>query len=158
MAIDSKHPQFTRERQDEWRLMRDSMDGESAIKARGEVHLPMPDAYRRMDDCGRLAYAAYRDRAGFPELVAPAVSGMIGVAHAKEIGIEIPDALAYLWESADGQGMPLEELHRQITRELLVTGRYGLLADAPAGGGEPYLAGYIAESIINWDAGLSLAM
>lgn len=153
-GIESKHPQYTRERQDEWQLMRDAQDGESAIKAQAEIHLPMPSSYRAMQDGGRAAYAAYIDRANFPEILAPAVSGMVGVAHAKEIAIELPDALNFLWENADGQGMPLEELHRQITRELLIVGRYGLLAEAPQDGGDPYLAGYAAETIINWDTGL----
>ncbi|WP_313349372.1 DUF4055 domain-containing protein [Paracoccus sp. (in: a-proteobacteria)] len=154
MGVDAKHPQYTPERLAEWQLMRDAMDGESAIKSRGKTHLPMPSSYAALPDGGTEAYAAYVARASFPELLAPAVSGMVGVAHAKEIGIVVPEALKFLWENADGRGMPLEELHRQITRELLVAGRYGLLADAPEAGGEPYLAGYTAETIINWDEGL----
>lgn len=151
MGVDSKHPQYTAARMADWRLMRDAMDGESAIKARGTAYLPMPSSYSALDDGGAGAYAAYKGRAEFPELVAPAVSAMAGVAHGTEIGIELPAGLEYLWEDADGDGMPLEEFHRQITRELLVAGRYAVLADAPAGGGEPYLAGYIGESLINWD-------
>lgn len=151
MAVDQRHPQYTAARAYDWRLMRDAMNGESAVKARAEVYLPMPSSYAAMPDGGAAAYAAYKGRAEFPELAAPAVSAMVGVAHAKEIGIEMPDGLAYLWEDADGQGMPLEELHRQITRELLVIGRHALLADAPEGGGEPYLASYAGESLINWD-------
>lgn len=154
MGIESRHPQYTWERADEWRLMRDAMDGETAIKGRGILHLPMPSSYAAMSDGGRAAYGAYLNRASFPEILAPAISGMVGVAHSKEISIELPDALEYLWEDADGDGMPLEELHRLITRELLSIGRYGLLADAPEGGGDPYLAGYSGETIINWDRGL----
>lgn len=151
--IDHKHPQYTAARLADWRLCRDSMDGESAVKARGEVYLPMPSSYKVLPDGGKEAYKAYRTRAEFPELTAPAVSAMAGVAHAKEIVIDLPEGLAYLYEDADGQGLPLEELHRQITRELLVVGRHCVLADAPAGGGEPYLVSYIGESLINWDHG-----
>ncbi|MCB5411789.1 DUF4055 domain-containing protein [Pseudogemmobacter faecipullorum] len=150
-GVDSKHPQYTAARQADWRLMRDAMDGESAVKARGETYLPKPSGYAALSDGGTAAYDAYRKRAEFPELVAPAVSGMAGVAHAKEISIELPTALEYLWEDANGDGMPLEEFHRQITRELLVSGRHAVLADAPAAGGEPYLASYVGESLINWD-------
>lgn len=152
--IDAKHPQYTAARLADWRLMRDAMDGESAVKARAGVYLPMPSGYASMADGGQGAYVAYRDRAEFPELIAPAVSAMAGVAHAKEIAVELPDGLAYLWEDADGQGTPLEEFHRQITRELLVVGRHCVLADAPRSGGEPYLVSYIGESLINWDHGL----
>lgn len=152
--IDAKHPQYSAARLEDWRLMRDAMDGESAVKARGEVYLPMPSSYASLPDGGKAAYDAYRGRAEFPELVAPAVSAMAGVAHAKEIVIELPDGLAYLYEDANGHGMPLEEFHRQITRELLVVGRHAVLADAPQNGGEPYLVSYIGESLINWDHGL----
>lgn len=151
--IDAKHPQYTAARLADWRLMRDAMDGESAVKARGEVYLPMPSSYAALPDRGAAAYQAYRKRAEFPELAAPAVSAMAGVAHSKEIMIDLPDGLSYLFESADGQGMPLEEFHRQITRELLVVGRHCVLADAPAAGGDPYLVSYIGESLINWDQG-----
>lgn len=41
--------------------------------------------------------------------------------------------------------------HRRITGELLLTGRYGLLADAASEGlGLPWLAGYTTEALINW--------
>lgn len=152
MGVETKHPQYTAARAYDWRLMRDAMDGESAVKARAETYLPMPSSYAAMSDSGKDAYAAYKSRAEFPELVAPAVSAMVGVAHAKEIGIELPAGLEYLWENADGEGLPLEEMHRQITRELLVIGRHCVLADAPEGGGEPYLASYSGERLINWDA------
>lgn len=149
--IDAKHPQYTAQRAKEWQLMRDAVEGESAIKVRGEAYLPKPGGFDAMADGGKAAYAAYKARASFPEILAPSLAAMIGIAHGKEIEIEIPAALEYLWEDADGYGMPLEVFHRKITRELLLVGRYGVLADAPEGGGEPYLAGYIGESLINWD-------
>lgn len=151
MAVDTRHPDYTAARAADWRLMRDAMDGESAVKARGEDYLAKPSSYAALPDAGVAAYDAYKGRAEFPELVAPAVSAMAGVAHTQEIGIEIPAGMEYLWEDADGDGLPLEELHRQITRELLVIGRHAILADAPAGGGEPYLASYSGERLINWD-------
>lgn len=149
--IDSKHPQYTTDRTAEWQLMRDAADGESAIKSRGKPHLPMPGGFRAMEDRGAAAYAAYQQRASFPEILAPSLAAMIGISHGKEIEIEIPSALEYLWEDADGNSTPLEVFHRKITRELLLIGRYGVLAEAPEGGGEPYLAGYVGESLINWD-------
>lgn len=148
---EARHPQYTSERVDEWRLMRDVAEGESAVKKEGQKYLPMPSGFRGMQDGGAAAYNAYRARGTFPEILAPSLSAMIGIAHGKEIDIQMPDALQYLWEDADGDGLQLEVFHRSITRELLLVGRYGVLADAPAGGGEPYLAGYTAESIINWD-------
>lgn len=151
MGVDTRHPQYTAARAEDWRLMRDSMDGEGAVKARKEAYLPMPTGFRQQLDGGAKAYGDYMGRATFPEILAPTVSGMSGIAHGKEIAIDLPDGLAHLYENADGDGMPLEEFHRQITRELLVMGRHAVLADAPESGGEPYLAAYCGESLINWD-------
>lgn len=151
MQVKTKHPAMTAERLAEWQLMRDSMDGESIVKARGETHLKMPSGFLS-NAATRLAnYENYLSRAQFPEILAPSVAAMIGIIHGGEVSVEMPDQLAFLWEDADGEGLPLEAFHRRITRELLVTGRYAVLADAPESGGDPFLVGYAAEAVINWD-------
>lgn len=148
--IKTLHPALTSERRAEWELMRDAMDGESAIKAKVERYLPKPGGFKTSPDEAAL-YDAYRFRATFPEILAPSVAAMIGIVHGKEIKIEMPDAMAFLWEDADGNGLPLEAFHRRITRELLVIGAYAVLADAPEGGGDPFLVGYSRDALINWD-------
>jgi hypothetical protein len=65
--------------------------------------------------------------------------------------VEVPAALEYLFEDADGLGKTMTDFHRDITRNLLVFGRYGVLADAPTDGGDPRLVGYDGRAIINWD-------
>ena len=163
MGVDSHHPQMTRERLDEWRLMRDASDGESAVKAastattgvsvtaRDKSYLPMPGGFKAQSDQGAAMYAAYKGRAQFPEIVAPSISAMVGIVHAKDITIELPPGLEYLWERATADGLDLESFHRRITRQLLTFGRYGVLTDADTNGGNPFLCGYSAETIINWD-------
>lgn len=151
MTITTLHPALSMERRLEWELMRDAMDGESAIKARGETYLPKPGGFRNNPNTERALYEAYRLRAQFPEILAPSVGAMIGIIHGKEIQIEIPPAMEFLWEDADGMGLPLEAFHRRITREMLVIGSYGVLADAPKDGGNPFLSGYSRDAIINWD-------
>lgn len=148
--IKTLHPALTAERRAEWELMRDAMDGESAMKAKGEKYLPKPGGFKTSPQETEL-YDAYRFRARFPEILAPSVAAMVGIVHGKEIKIEIPDAMAFLWEDADGNGLPLEAFHRRITRELLVIGAYGVLADAPESGGDPFLVGYSRDVLINWD-------
>lgn len=151
MPVDSRHPDYTQDRADEWALCRDAYDGESAIKARGIIHLPKPSGFTAMDDNGQAMYAAYMMRAQFPDIFAPTVGAMVGIIHEGEIDIELPAGLEYLREDADGGDMTLTDMHRRITRNLLITGRQGLLADAPVGGGEPHLALYSGRSVINWD-------
>lgn len=147
------HPDYNSDILEEWRTMRDCWRGEIAIKKRGEVYLPMPSGFRHHPagpDVGLQMYSAYKSRARFPEIVANAIRGMIGIAHGQEWEMPLPRALEPLWENSDGKGLPLEALSKRITMELLITGRYGLLADAPPEGGDIYLAGYRAEDIINW--------
>lgn len=149
--VKTRHPEYTSARVAEWALMRDAVAGESAIKAAGERYLPLPSGFKSQADAGAAAYASYKDRAQFPEILAPTIFALIGIAHGKEIGIEMPESMMRLTENADGKGLPLEAFHRRITRQILVAGRYGVLVDAPEGGGDPVLAGYEAENIINWD-------
>ncbi len=147
------HPEYDADIQAEWRLMRDAYRGEIAIKRAGEKYLPMPSAYEYHPlgaTAGRLMYNAYKARARFPEIVSASVRGMVGIAHSQEWDIQMPSALMPLWENSDGRGLPLEALSKRITTELLITGRYAVLADAPSEGGEIYLAGYRAESLVNW--------
>lgn len=149
--VKTLHPSITLDIQAEWALTRACMAGEMAMKRAGETYLPMPSGFRSQSDNGAAAFNSYRERAQFPALLAPSVGAMIGIIHGREIGIEMPYQLAYLWENADGRGLPLEAFHRRITRELLTIGGYGVLADADGDGGDPYLAGYTRDSIINWD-------
>lgn len=149
-AVDTKHPDWL-DRQDEWAMMRAAMRGEKAVKEAGDDYLPMPSGFKVQADGGRAMYAAYQKRAQFSEIVAPTIRGMIGVIHRTEAQIEMPEAMEGLWEKATADGLPLEALHRRITGELLGMGRYSLLADASSEGSDlPWLAGYTAESLINW--------
>lgn len=145
------HPSLSAERRAEWYLMRDAMDGEALMKSRAEVYLPKPDGFKNNPAIENTLYHRYKSYATFPNILAPTVAAMIGIIHAKEIKVDIPDAMMYLWEDADGNGLPLEAFHRRITRELLVIGAYGVLADAPRDGGNPYLVGYRRDKLINWD-------
>ncbi|MBM3606817.1 MAG: DUF4055 domain-containing protein [Alphaproteobacteria bacterium] len=131
--------------------MRDCARGETAVKDAGDKYLPMPSGFGIQNDGGRRMYAAYQTRAQFSEILAPTIRGMIGVIHRTEAQITMPKVMAGLWERATSDGLPLEALHRRITGELLLMGRYGLLADAASTGSDlPWLSGYTTESLINW--------
>lgn len=122
------------------------------VKARGEIYLPMKSGQAAMTDptARQRAYDAYRLRAEFPELVAPTVRGAVGTILDQPPTIELPAALEPLREQATRDGLTLEGLHRRIAIELMTVRRYGVLPGV-AQDGTPYLAGYVAESIINWD-------
>lgn len=150
MAVDFKHPEYS-DRADEWRLMRDVARGEKAVKESGETYLPMPSGFRAQDDKGVGYYAIYQTRAQVPDTVAQTLAGMVGVIHRVESKIEMPEAMQGLWEKATKDGLTLEALHRRITSDLLLMGRYSLLVTgSQEAAGLPYLAGYTAEALINW--------
>jgi hypothetical protein len=154
MAVSTTHPTYTPRRRGDWLLCQDAYLGESEIKWRGETYLPRPSGYSTAGghpDNGDAAYRAYKERAQFPELMSVTVGAMVALVHERGVAIEVPTGMEYLHENANGEGMTLAEFHRRITRSLLVSGRYGVLADAPAQGGQPYLEGYKAGTIINWE-------
>lgn len=105
---------------------------------------------------GRVAYDAYRARAVFPNFVKQAVDSLVGVLHHKPPVIELPDKMEPMRTTATNKGESLALLLRRINENQLITGRYGLLLDAPdnaPAGALPYIATYAARAIINWDDG-----
>lgn len=154
-AVSTPHP-FYEQNKDDWQVCRHAFSGQKAVKLKGVEYLPKPSGFNAMKDGGVDAYDAYKKRAQFPEIFAPTVRGIVGTIHAAEWSIELPSALEFMRERATSDGLTLDALARRITSEILTMGRYGLLADAPENGGEPYISTYRAETIINWDDDFSL--
>lgn len=139
-----------------WELLRNAFEGEDAVKSAGQKYLPLKNGLAKLMESAshralaQAAYDAYKARAEFPDLVALTVRGAVGTILDQAAEIELPPELEPLREKATRDGLTLEALHRRIATEVMLTGRYGLLPGIAADG-SPYLAGYIAESIINWD-------
>lgn len=156
MPVSSKHFLYaTQERN--WKRVRDCISGEDVVKDAGQDYLPMPGGFSVQMDGGNTMYDAYRARSVFPDILDPTHRGMVGVIHRVEVQIEGLDetsGLGFLWEKCTKDGLTLEAFHRQITSEILITGRYCILTDVPAEGGDgmPYFAGYQAEQLINWNS------
>jgi hypothetical protein len=149
--ISQLHPDYV-DRISEWSLMRDTIRGTTAVKEAGEDYLPMPSGFAAQQSAVKTnMYDAYRMRAEFPEIVQPAVQAMVGVIHQTEIKIDLPEAMMPIWERATKDGLPLEAFHRRITAEILQSGRYAILADASEEGAMPFLSGFRAEALLNWD-------
>ena len=153
--VSTTHPDYVKVLPD-WELVRDAFEGETAVKGKADAYLPMPSGFTVQEDGGAGMYRGYMLRAKFPGILAPTVRGMVGVIHRVAAEIELPPQMEYLIEKATADGLPLEALHERITTEILSAGRYGLLVDLPEEGtaGErlPYVAGYRAETIINWSS------
>lgn len=151
--IANRHPLYE-DFHPSWEMLRDAYGGEDDIKAGGERYLPNKSGIEKIAETdgarAQKAYDAYRRRAEFPDLVALTIRGAVGTMLDKPAEIELPSQLEPLRERATRDGLTLEALHRRVATEVLLTGRYGLLPGISQAG-VPYLAGYTAESIINWD-------
>lgn len=158
MAIDSKHPSYAAIAPD-WEMLRDFYSGPQKVRDGGEKYLPATSGMRidglGQGEPGYYAYAAYRDRAHVPDYVKEAVEIIVGLLHQKDAQVELPPAMEYLRTKASSIGESLAALHRRISVQQVTTGRLGLLVDMKENpdptNPNPYIALYVAESIINWD-------
>lgn len=152
-TVDTRHPDYA-EHILQWQMMRTTAEGPESVKMLGVRYLPMPEGFTAHADGGSAMYMAYITRAQFPDILPPTLSGLVGIIHRNEAQIEMPESMEPLWERCSKDGKTLEEFHQQITAEILLMGRYGVLVDAATeedGGSDlPFLAGYRTEDIINW--------
>lgn len=156
MSLSSKHPAYSA-RVQQWALMRDTYEGEEAVKEKGSTYLPpttgMEEDGMSTGGDGLLDYNAYRDRAVVPDLTRPAVEAMVGLIHKYPPNIDLPASMEDLRTRATLDGETLESLLRRINTEQLNAGRIGLLLEVPDAQGPdalPYFVTYNTESVINW--------
>lgn len=148
MSVDSRHPEYL-EHEEEWRIVRNAYRGAYIVKRWATDYLPMPSGFAAQGDNGTEMYNAYRKRAQFPEIVAPTVQGIIGIIHGNEWQIDLPQPLEFIREDATPEHISLSSFAKRVTTEAVLMGRYGVMTDVRDN--LPYLAGYKAETIINWD-------
>lgn len=161
MSVSTPHPSYV-DRAPEWGQMRDTHQGERAVKEASFKYLP-PTSGMLLDGAatsalsiGFQAYNAYRMRARFPDHVTDATEAYLGIMHHKPPEIQLPAALEPMRLNATSNGESLEMLLRKINEEQIVVGRLGLHADPIEGtpaGTTPMIVLYPAETILNWDEG-----
>jgi len=143
-----------------WELMEDAYQGEGHVKSKGSKYLkPTPgmvlDGITNTTDPGYVAYAAYLDRAVFPDFVQVGVETLVGILNAKPPEVKLPAELEYVLQNCSADGEGLLAVLRRLHAEQLTTGRVGLHVDLPVSpdpaNPQPYIAIYAAKSIINWD-------
>lgn len=157
--IDYHHPAHN-EFAPEWDMVGDCVDGERAIKSgrtRRMKYLPHPSSDWQTSDPDLTRYDAYITRAPFVNATGRTLQGLLGIAFAKPVRVELSGELAGLELDTDGQGLPLTQLMRDALSQNLQKGRAGILTDF-TGTGEQSVAGtgrvklklYKAGQIINW--------
>lgn len=109
-------------------LIRDSVVGEDAIKAKKDVYLPIPET--NSDPIkNRTAYAKYLQRAVWFPVTGRTLDGMVGQVFSKDIAIDVPSSLEYLVDDIDGAGTTIDQHAKDTLNTNLSLGRGGLLAD-----------------------------
>jgi len=143
---------------DRWQRNRDFVDGEEAVKSKGELYLPKV----RVDDSGD-EYKAHLQRTGFFPAAFKISQGWMGLIFRKDPTLEGSDRAKLLAGLATRDGMTLDDLSAWFVRETLITNFTGVLVDHPSRntfpanmsaadelrlGFRPYLARYTAENIL----------
>lgn len=144
-----------------WTLIRNCIDGQDAVKAKGEEYLPMPNgADRSTENIAR--YNAYKTRGLYVNMVGRTLGGMVGTAFSKAPIATLPAQLEVMHENVDGGAISMDQQARQVLSDALSVGRCGLLTDFPKVEGtitrdkinngevRPVIQFYFAEDIINW--------
>lgn len=146
-----------------WRRVRDCVDGQDAVKARGKDYLPLIQAWdtstqnvqRNID---------YAERAVFYGVTKRTLKGMVGQVVGKPAVLTVPELLAFLQEDVDGGAVSIDQQARQALSDTLSVGRLGLFTDYPNipegttvtrqdqidGRIRPSIQYYFAEQMINW--------
>lgn len=145
-----------------WKLIRDCLLGQDAIKAAGTTYLPMPNSTDNSNE-NKARYAAYKERAVFYNVSRRTRDGLVGQVFVRDPVVEVSDTLKTPFLSdVDGSGVGLFAHSRKTLADTLSFGRCGLLVDYPetekaatvaelqTGFIRPTIVQYQPEQIVNW--------
>jgi len=155
MSVKTLHPDYQLF-SPKWRLVRDAVEGEHAVKRAPNRYLPefVPQDTER--------YRRYVERAYFMGVTGRTRSALSGMVFRRDPMIAAPDEMYGIMENADGSGSSLMQLAKEGLGGVLDTGRHIYLVDYPSIddsidfeteqniGARPLILSYHAESLINW--------
>ena len=164
LGVKTTHPEYDK-RFEQWKIMRDVIEGDDAIKRAGEKYLPRPSTAHEIFDCYELKqYEAFKNRSIFTNYTAQIKDCLHGMIENRPAKIDVPDNMKgdKFLNNVDYQGNSADQFFSDCLDDGLTTGFGGILAELPAVNPNmsvkeaekkkirPYLAYYNAESIINW--------
>lgn len=144
-----------------WQLIRDVISGAKAVKDRGTVYLPKPNAEDTSDE-NSTRYDQYKTRAVFYGVTGRTLRGLIGQVFARLPVVAMPPSMDVLKTDVSGAGISLNQQARKALGLTIAHGRCGLLVDYPkveqaasvaqlqAGDIRPIVTLYDPWDIINW--------
>ena len=149
-SVSTEHDDYVKFR-DAWIKVRDCMEGEDVVKAKGETYLPRPSG---MAGDYASAYDSYVERAHFPLITSYALQGALGIVIARLPEFNVPKQLEYILKTATKDGKSLQQLFLDVIIEIFQTGRVPLLVDIVSKKNEFRFVQYKAEDFINWKTSL----
>lgn len=151
-----------------WTQIRDCLAGQDAIKAKGTIYLPMPNADDKSVE-NKKRYEGYVQRAMYLNATGNTLEGLIGQVFSADPVLDIPTSMTLLEQDVDGGGVELTQAAKRTLSDTLAYGRHGLLVDYPKqpvdengapraftraevqdGTARPCILSFSPESIINW--------
>lgn len=145
-------------------------DGQRAVKAETIKHLPHPSPARPGDDPKAIdransRYQNYLLRANFINFTGRTKEGLSGLIFNRTPKTVVPERCKVVEKNADGSGLTLVQLSKNLVDFVIRKGRAGILVDYPETNGivtradidsgdiRPVIIPYQPEDIINWDTG-----
>lgn len=145
MPVDTQHDDYAK-RISHWETLKDVIEGEAAVKARGEYYLP------KLSGADDVEYDAYRRRAVFYNATARTVEGLAGAIQRKTYTIDFPERHKERLGSISNTADSLDEIVSIVLDRVIAVGRIGLLVDDDETANvNPFIAIYHAENITNWE-------
>lgn len=132
--------------EEDWDILRDTFGGERHVKVKGEKYL------KKTSGMDSNEYDLFLDNATFYPMVSRTVGSLVGTIFRRDPAInDLSDRLKSKLDNIGKKGESLRSFTHRQARETILMGKYGVLLDMPRNGnGEPYVTGYIAESILDW--------
>lgn len=146
MPQDTLHPDYQKHVKI-WRKCQDFIDGEEAVKAKGDAYLP------RLTDQDDIEYGAYLNRAMLYEATARTVEGLTGAVMRKDPEVNVPKRFLPFFDDVGVCNESIQLIAKQLLDQVEAKGRVLVLVDAPtviSDDAPPYFAVYNAECVINW--------
>lgn len=142
MPVDSENSQYCKFAP-RWKVMRDVLEGEWAVKEAGDDYLPT------LSEQSPLEYDGYKRRAQFLNVTGRTAEMLGGLVFRKDPVVKAP-GLDDILRDATLTGCAFYDFVKEVVREVIGVGRFGTLIDWSEEAGRPFLVRYKAEQIINW--------
>lgn len=159
MTINQRCPLLS-QHMSRWTTSRDVIGGTYHVRAKPEVYLPL--AFAGQD---AASYRRYLKQVSFYPAANRTADGIVGLMMRRDPVMETTGLLKEIKNVITSQGDSVEELARQVCREVLTTNYCGLLTDYPSGGASslgaaieegirPFVNLYRAENILECKPGV----